>query len=799
MSMSKSYVKRIVYRASALMAPIGKTRRLRDLFPSKIVAHILLCGAFVATAVPGDAGIASDQESANQTTAAASARSTQSKGQYPYTNRLIHEKSPYLLLHAHNPVDWYPWGKEAFAKAKRENKPIFLSVGYYTCHWCHVMEGESYSNPAIAELLNRWFVSIKVDREERPDIDNEYMSFVEATTGSGGWPMNVFLTPDLKPFFGGTYFPPDDKRGQTGLRTLLPRIADVWSKQREEIMRSADSITQKLQQAVNSGVSAGGPLQASLLDKTYEQIRQSYDAANGGFGEVPRFPRPVAPNFLLRYWSRTGKKDALDMVLNNLRSMAVGGVHDQIGGGFHRYSTDGRWRVPHFEKMLYDQAQLATLYTEAYQATKDPFFASVVRDILDFALREMRSPEGAFYSALDADSPLEKDKPENGEGVFYVWTAAEIDHALGGEAAAIFDFRYGVEATGNVASGHDIEGWLKGKNVLYENHSVAETAKKFGKTEAQASQILNDAKQRLLSRRSLRPRPPVDTKIITSWNGLMISALAKASQTLDEPTYLEAASRAKSFLQSHVYQTASGTLKRRYRAGSVAIDGYLDDYTFLTQGLLDLYEASFDVRLLSWAVQLQRTQDRLFWDVKQGGYFTTSGQDRSILLRTREAYDGVAPSPNSVAAMNLLRLWQITDQQSYKDKADKTLAAFSPRLEQMPEAMPYMMSALEFSLAKHRQIVIAGAPGAADTRVLLRLVWQRYIPNRVLLLADGAEGQKQLAHWLPLLANVTRKQGRATAYICENYVCNLPTADPQVVVRLLDQSRSGEKQAPTVR
>ncbi len=722
----------------------------------------MLSGALVGMSIPGVSQTISLENSAKPGQATSSPKSAYGKSQHRYTNRLIRQKSPYLLLHAHNPVNWYPWSEEAFAKAKRENKPIFLSVGYYTCHWCHVMERESYSGPAIAELLNRWFVSIKVDREERPDIDNEYMSFVEATTGSGGWPMNVFLTPDLKPFFGGTYFPPDDKRGQTGLRTLLPRIADVWSKQRKEILRSAESITQKLQQTVNSGVGGGGPLHANLLDKTYEQIRQSYDAANGGFGEVPRFPRPVVPNFLLRYWSRTRKKEALDMVLNNLRSMAGGGVHDQIGGGFHRYSTDGRWRVPHFEKMLYDQAQLAMLYTEAYQATNDPFYAGVARDILDFALREMRSPEGAFYSALDADSPLAKGEAEHGEGVFYVWTEEDIERELGKETAAIFNFRYGVEVGGNVASAQDIEGWLKGKNVLYESHTIAETAKKSGKTEEQTSQALQDAKRKLFVRRSLRPPPPVDTKIITSWNGLMISALAKASQALDEPKYLKAASRAKVFLQSRSYQPGSGKLKRRYRAGSAGIDGYLDDYTFLTQGLLDLYEASFDVRLLSWAVQLQQMQDRLFWDEKQGAYFTTSGQDRSILLRTREAYDSVEPSPNSVAAMNLLRLWQMTDQQNWKDKADKTLAAFAPRLEQMPEAMPYMMSALDFSLAKHRQIVIAGAPGADDTRALLRLVWQRYIPNRVLLLADGAEGKKHLARWLPLLATVTRKHGRAS-------------------------------------
>jgi uncharacterized protein YyaL (SSP411 family) len=337
--------------------------------------------------------------------------------------------------------------------------------------------------------------------------------------------MNVFLTPDLKPFFGGTYFPPEDKYGATGLRTLLPRIADLWSKRREDIMRSADSVTEKLQQAVNSSVGGGGsPLQAGLLDKAYEQIRLSYDAANGGFGEVPRFPRPVVPDFLLRYWSRTGKKDALDMVVNNLRAMAAGGVHDQIGGGFHRYSTDSQWRVPHFEKMLYDQAQLAMLYAEAYQATNDPFYANVLRDILDFALREMRGPEGAFYSALDADSPLEKGKSEQGEGVFYVWTAAEIEQVLGKDTASIFNFRYGVETGGNAPSRQDIEGSLKGKNVLHESHPVAETAKKFGKTEARTTQILNEAKQNLFARRSLRPPSPVDTKIITSWNGLMISA-----------------------------------------------------------------------------------------------------------------------------------------------------------------------------------------------------------------------------------------------------------------------------------
>lgn len=710
-------------------------------------------------------------------------------GRHRYTNRLIREHSPYLLLHAHNPVDWYPWGEEAFAKARRENKPIFLSVGYYTCHWCHVMERESFSNPAVAELLNRGFVSIKVDREERPDIDSLYMAFVTATTGGGGWPMTVILTPDLKPFFGGTYFPPDDQYGRSGLRTLLPRIAQIWDQQHEKVVQSANRITEQLGQITNANL-GGGQLQAAVLDTGYRQTKGAYDPQFGGFGKAPKFPRPVTLFFLLRYWARTGNKDALDMTLHTLRAMAAGGMHDHLGGGFHRYSTDPRWQVPHFEKMLYDQAQLAIVYSEAYQITHEPPFASVARDIIDFTLREMRDAGGGFFSALDADSLVQRGKPEHGEGAFSVWTAAEIERVLGRDTAAQFNFHYGVKAEGNVPSAQDIEGWLRGKNVLHHEHSVAETARQFGRKESDVRRMLETARRKLFSVRSLRPRPPTDTKVITSWNGLMISALSRASQVLEEPRYLQAATQAAAFVRARLYSPKTGHLKRRFRNGNVQIDGYLDDYAFLIQGLLDLYEASFDVRLLSWAVRLQETQDQLFWDSSQGGYFTSSGSDKSIVLRLRDAYDGAEPSPNSVAALNLLRLWQVTGQQRWKDRADKTLAAFSAQLEKRPDSMPYMALALDFSLARHKQIVIAGDPSADDTRTLLQLVWQRYIPNRILLLADGADGQRQLARWLPLLANVTRKQGRATAYICENYVCNFPTPDPQKVAHLLDGKKS---------
>ncbi len=708
------------------------------------------------------------------------------QGSYRYTNRLIHEKSPYLLLHAHNPVDWYPWGEEAFEKARREQKPIFLSIGYFTCHWCHVMERESFSDPAIAEILNKYFVSIKVDREERPDLDAIYMKFVEATTGNGGWPMSVFLTPDRKPFFGGTYFPRKDSFGRTVFEIILLRIAESWQKDREKMLRSADQITQQLQKFVNADLGDPSGLRQGILDKTYQQIRASYDAANGGFGGAPKFPRPVVFNFLLRYYARTGQKDALEMTLDTLRAMARGGIHDQLGGGFHRYATDATWHVPHFEKMLYDQAQIAISYLEAFQITHDPFFADIARDILEFVLREMRAPEGGFYSALDADSQIEPGKPERGEGAAYVWEAAQIEQVLGPGQAAIFDYYYGVEPSGNVPPGQDGRGELRRKNILFERHSLAETAKRFDKPEAGIRALVEAARRELFAARSRRPRPPLDDKILTAWNGLMISAFARASQVFEEPRYLAAAEAAAGFVEAKLYDSKAGTLKRRYRAGETALDGFLGDYAFFIQGLLDLYEGLGQVRWLAWAVRLQEKQDQLFWDSRNGGYFATTGADSSVLMQTREDFDGAEPSPNSIAAMNLLRLGQMTDREAWREKAQKNFAAFARRLETLPEAMPQLAAALDFSLSKPKQIIIAGKPDAADTRVLLRLVHERFLPNKILLVADGAQGQAQLAQWLPFVQGLTPKNGHATAYICEKYVCKLPTADPEVVARLLD-------------
>ncbi|MGH9711815.1 MAG: thioredoxin domain-containing protein [Candidatus Acidiferrales bacterium] len=715
-----------------------------------------------------------------QSKATASDWTQEDAARFRYTNRLIHAKSPYLLLHAHNPVDWYPWGTEAFEKARKENKPIFLSIGYFTCHWCHVMERESYSDPSVATILNQSFVSIKVDREERPDIDRLYIAYVEATTGSAGWPLNVLLTPDRKPFFGGTYFTPEQ------LKSLLRQVADAWSQQHDSIVQTAGHAAQQLVQIVSQQPSGTGELRAAILDQAYKRITSTYDAANGGFGGAPKFPRPVALCFLLRYYARTGQRESLDITLNTLRAMERGGIHDQLGGGFHRYSTGVNWLVPHFEKMLYDQAQLAITYTEAYQITHDRFYADTTRNILDFTLREMQQPRGGFASAEDADSRITSGKPETGEGVFYVWTANEIRSLMGNQDGERFGYAYGVESGGNIPARQDIRGELKGKNVLYEAHSTEETARKFGLTAEQTAEKLTAGRKALFEARSRRPQPPLDDKIVTAWNGMMISALARASQALDEPRYLERAQATAKFLEMHLYDPKTGKLWRSYRAGSPSVDGFLDDYTDLIAGLVDLYQAGFDVHWLTWAVSLQEKQDQLFGDPKEGGFFDVAASDPSLLSRTREAYDGAEPSPNSTAAMNLLRIAQFTDRAEWRERGEKTLSAFAGRLQSDPDAVPALASALDFRLAQTKQIVIAGSPGAPDTRALLRIVNDRFLPNKILLLADGGPGQEQLARWLPFVSGVKPKQGRATAYICENYVCQLPTSDPQVVTRLLD-------------
>ncbi|MFL6567871.1 MAG: thioredoxin domain-containing protein, partial [Chthoniobacterales bacterium] len=513
-------------------------------------------------------------------------------------NRLANEKSPYLLQHADNPVDWMPWGEDAFAKARAENKPIFLSIGYSTCHWCHVMAHESFEDDATAEIMNREFVNVKVDREERPDVDRVYMTFVQATTGHGGWPMSVWLTPELKPFVGGTYFPPEDRYGQPGFKRVLQRIAGAWKQDSAKIAEQGTRIIEALSEAAGASGGAAGAVDPAVIEQAYEQIARSYDAHEGGFGSAPKFPRPVTLNFLLRVYARDPQsamgKNALEMTLFTLRKMAAGGMHDHLGGGFSRYSVDTYWHVPHFEKMLYDQAQLANAYIDAFQITHDPLYESVARDVLDYVRRDMTAPEGGFYSAEDADSIIEHGKPEHAEGAFYVWSKEEIDRALGA-SAEIFDYHYGVEASGNAPPGADPHGEFTNKNILIERHSLAETAEHFGRSEDEVRELLASSRKTLFELRAKRPRPHLDDKIITAWNGLMISAFARAAQVFDNAEYLRSAENAARCIQTHLYDAPNKKLVRNYREGRSVTEGFADDYAFVIQGLLDLYEASFDV------------------------------------------------------------------------------------------------------------------------------------------------------------------------------------------------------------
>ena len=693
-------------------------------------------------------------------------------------NRLIHEKSPYLLQHAQNPVDWYPWGEEAFAKARKEAKPIFLSVGYSTCHWCHVMERESFENPDIAELMNRDFVCIKVDREERPDVDRIYMTYVQATTGSGGWPMSVWLTPELRPFVGGTYFPPENRYGRAGFPLLLERIADSWKKDRERIEESSANVLAQLEEHI---AAEPGAMEASALDHGFNFWRRSFDSQLGGFGQAPKFPRPVTHNFLLRYWARTGNAEAKDMVLATLLAMARGGMNDQLGGGFHRYSVDEYWFVPHFEKMLYDQAQLATSYLEAFQISGDARFANEVRRILDYVLRDMTDAGGGFYSAEDADSVIDPAHPhEKGEGAFYIWAQSEIEAIAGEPGAKWFSYRYGVESHGNVRN--DPHGEFTGRNILFEAHSITETAHHFEASEEAVAASLHETGVRLMAARSQRVRPHLDDKILAAWNGLMISAFAWAGVVLEEPRYMEAARRARDFIVSRML--SDEILHRRFREGETAIPGFLDDYALFGQALIDLYETGLDARDLTLALELARRMIERFEDREAGGFFSTSGGDASLVMRMKEDYDGAEPSGNSIAALNLLRLAAITGDAKLQAAAERTLTAFARKMSEQPTGLPQMLVAYQWSTGKPMQAILAGGREAGDTRALARVVQRRFVPFRVIAMAGDAGGSAGESN---VAASMAEIGGRATAYICENFACQLPVNDPAKLSALLDE------------
>ena len=708
------------------------------------------------------------------------------------SNRLIRAKSPYLLQHAFNPVDWYTWGEEAFARARSEDKMIFLSVGYSTCHWCHVMERESFEDSEIATLMNRYFVNIKVDREERPDVDRVYMRFVQATTGSGGWPMSVWLTPDLKPVLGGTYFPPENRWGKPGFPVILERVATLWKSRREDIEAQAEGVLQALRKSAQPTSINGQISNLDLPETAYTQYAASFDSKEGGFDTTPKFPRPVNLSFLLHYYASKKATDpqgekALEMALFTLKKMARGGIYDHLGGGFHRYSVDRFWHVPHFEKMLYDQAQLVCAYLDAFQITSDPIYANVARDILKYVMRDMKDARGGFYSAEDADSYRTDDAAEKVEGAFYVWKRKSIHVLLDKESAKVFNRHFGVSEVGNAPAKSDPHGEFVGWNILKRMESIEETANYADLPVDEVRTLLTAARAKLFAFRESRSRPHRDDKIITSWNGLMISALARASHVLQQSEYLRAAEEAATFISRNLYDSNSKRLLRIYRNGPSKVEGFAEDYAFFIQGLIDLYEASLDIDWLKLAVDLQETQDERFLDSANGGYFSDSGTDSSILIRIKESYDGAMPSANSVSVLNLLRIAQMTGDKEKRRTAEKTLQTFRGRMGEVPLEMPQMLVARDFLLDTPPQIILAGRAKDEETSLMLKEIFRRYIPNKVVLLADGAAGQQYLSRNLEVLESIKPIQDRTTAYVCENYTCQLPTTDLAVMRRLLDK------------
>jgi uncharacterized protein YyaL (SSP411 family) len=714
-------------------------------------------------------------------------------------NRLAAERSPYLLQHKDNPVDWYPWAREAFERARDEDKPIFLSIGYSTCHWCHVMEHESFENARVAEVLNRQFVSIKVDREERPDVDRVYMTFVQATTGSGGWPMSVWLTPSLEPFYGGTYFPPESRWGRPGFVEVLEEIGRIWREERGKVESSAATIVERLRgiRAPEGGVSADASGTAKgrvpgtdALARAGREFASTFDARRGGFGNAPKFPRPSELLFLLREHVRTGEAVPRDMVLLTLRAMALGGMRDHIGGGFHRYSVDGDWRVPHFEKMLYDQAQLVLVYLEAAQVTGDSFYAEVARDTLAYVRRDLTDPGGAFHCAEDADSvpPEEADAPHahKTEGAFYIWRDAEIGEALGDDAE-VFRARFGVLPEGNAP--FDPQNEFAGKNLLYTARSIEDVAARTRRTHADVVAALVRARATLLGVRASRPRPHLDDKVLTAWNGLMIAAFARAARVLDD-TWLADARRAAGFIRERLWRDDSQTLLRRYRDGDAGVEGYAEDYAYLAFGLIELFQADGDPAWLEWAITVQRRMDDLFWDPTDGGWFSTTGRDPTVLLRLKEDYDGAEPAASSVAVLNLLVLSHLTGDDAMRGRIERTFGEFGSRAADTGRAVPMLLTALSTYHADMPQIVLVEGGEPAAFEALTQVMRDRYLPTAVTVPVRQAH-RSSIERLLPWVAAMTARDGQATAYVCRDFACQAPVTSAESLARQLDQGFRG--------
>ncbi len=688
-----------------------------------------------------------------------------------FSNRLSKEKSPYLLQHANNPVDWFPWSDEAFNKAEKEDKPVFLSIGYSTCHWCHVMEHESFENEEVAALMNDSFISIKVDREERPDIDSIYMTVCQMLTGSGGWPMTIIMTPDKKPFFAGTYFPRETRFGRTGLLELLPKISELWKTKKEDILKAAEDISNAFKGSeLKKSVQEIG---IEIFDKAYNEFLKRFDPVNGGFGESPKFPTPHNLIFLLRYWKRKKDPNALTMVEKTLTKMRQGGIYDHIGFGFHRYSTDGEWLVPHFEKMLYDQAQLVQVFIEAYQITKNSFYKNSAEEILAYVLRDMTSAEGGFYSAEDADS-------EGEEGKFYLWDADEFKSFLNEDEIKLVKNIFNVEPGGNWID--HVNGIVNGTNILHIKKSVDELAVELNLSEEEVRHKIEVIRQKIFNYRENRIHPFKDDKILTDWNSLMISAFAKAYQAFYDEKYLSAAEKAADFI-THFLMNNDGKLMHRYRK-EAAIPANIDDYAFFITSLLDLYEAGFNIKYLESAIKLNKDFINYFWDEKDGGFFFTNKETEEILIRKKEIYDGAVPSGNSAAILNLLRIGRITGNTDYESKASQISKTFSYNLNSMPSAFTQALISLDFAFGPTYEIVIAGSYKTDISNELLKKVRNIYLPNKTILF--NLSHVEDLAQIAPFISNYKQIENKTAVYVCQNYICKQPVFDSDSLTELLE-------------
>ena len=680
---------------------------------------------------------------------------------HPYTNRLIHETSPYLLQHAHNPVDWLPWGEEALRRARTEDKPIFLSIGYSACHWCHVMEHESFEDPETAALMNELFINIKVDREERPDLDAIYMDAVQAMTGQGGWPMSVWLTPDGKPFHGGAYYPKEPRYGMPGFQQVLRAVADAYHNRRDQVNGQAERLAMMLRRSASLQAD-GGELGADILEEALGQMRQYFDDEDGGFGNQPKFPQPMTLDFALMQHQRTGNLDALYMAELTLEKMAHGGIYDQLGGGFHRYSVDAIWLTPHFEKMLYDNAQLLRTYLHAWQVTQRPLFRRVVEETIDYVLREMTAPSGGFYSTQDADS-------EGHEGKFFVWSQAEIEALLAPHTAAIFGDYYGVSARGN----------FEGKNILSIVRSVEQVARRFQVNEEMVRAALEQGRAVLFAHRETRIKPGRDEKILTEWNGLMIHALAECGVALDRPDALQAAIEAADFILAKMSQP-DGRLYRSYKDGQARFNAYLEDYAAFARALLALYEANFELRWLGEATRLTQIMFAQFHD-PAGGFFQTGVDHEQLVARRKDFIDNAIPSGNALAAETLLRLAVLLDKPAYRDEAGRILLMMKDAMARQPTGFGRLLGVLDGYLAPSQEIAIVGAREDAATQALLAEVRRHYLPHTVVALKEPEEQETML----PLLQGRTLVDGKPAAYVCENFACKLPVTDAAALAQLL--------------